>query len=565
MNTATTARPRTTARAFGVLVVLAAVSAWLLPLNLTSLSSWQELSAAARRLGDFLAGFTSPDLAPELLQRCARLAVDTVAVALLGTAGGMLLAVPLAMAASRAVVTSDRDHGWGRLPAKLLREAARLMLDVLRGVPDFVWAIVLANLSGVSPVTGLLAISVSLAGILGKVLSEQWDNVPEARYLALRSTGASRLQVFFYGLQPLGARTTMSFVLMRTECAVRNASVIGVVGGGGLGAGLWDEYTDGNWPGVATMLLALLAVTASADLAANLVRRRLRIDPNHPRTHRTPDRRTAFRRRSQVFGAIALILSGCTLWLYEPLQTAWHELQRIEWSFVEPYTLGLFTPTSDPATWLSVARESLVPLSIAVLATLAGAASAGLLVFPASLAFQLDSARFTGERPPLPIRVSRLLMLLTARAIALVLRGVPEVGWLTMLAVVFRIGVTPCVLAIALHTAGVLHRVFTEAIDDVPYQQLERVRASRAHTFAYGALPRAWANWRTYAFFQFEVNMRIGVALGIVGAGGLGHYFASNLEWRRHDVAAAYLFGMILLTVAVDRLSRWLQLQRNRC
>ncbi|MDA7936600.1 ABC transporter permease, partial [bacterium] len=70
---------------------------------------------------------------------------------------------------------------------------------------------------------------------------------------------------------------------------------------------------------------------------------------------------------------------------------------------------------------------------------------------------------------------------------------------------------------------------------------------------------------RTYGFFQFEVNMRIGIALGIVGVGGLGLSFRNHLEFRQHEEAAAFLWGMILLTIAVDRLSRWLQLSRNRC
>jgi phosphonate transport system permease protein len=357
----------------------------------------------------------------------------------------------------------------------------------------------------------------------------------------------------------------MSFILMRTECAIRNASVIGVVGGGGLGVGLWDEYTDGNWPGVATVLLTLLAVTASADLAANFVRRRLRIDPNHPSSTRALDRKATARRRSQILGGVAVVLLGCLWWLREPMGTALDELSRIEWSFVRPYTLGLFQPTLSAATWLTVLRESVVPLAIGVLATVGGALLAALLVYPASIAFQIDSSRFTGERVSPLTRGARIATVMLARAIALVMRGIPEVGWLVVLIVFFGSGVTPCIIAIVLHTAGVLHRVFTESLDDVPYQRLERIGAGRFATYAYGALPSAWANWRTYVFFQFEVNMRIGVALGVVGAGGLGLYFKNNLAWREHGTAAAFLWGMILLTVAVDRLSRYLQLKRNRC
>lgn len=558
--------PKTLSRALWLMAALVGLSVWALPLNFTSLASWTEFEAACTRLWEFVSVFSTPDLSPAMVSRCAELALDTVAVALLGVAIGLLLAYPLAVAASRTVVIAAGPTPLlRRWCARGLLELARFVLDVMRGVPDFVWAVLLANLTGVSPVTGLLAIAISVAGIFGKVLSEQWDNVDGTRYVALRSTGASRLQVFLYGLQPLGARTTLSFVLMRTECAIRNASVIGVVGGGGLGAGLWDEYTDANWPGVATVLLTLLLVTASADLLANFVRRRLRIDANHPRAPRAVSRHMAGRRRVQVITSIAVVLLGCVCWLWQPLQHAWQELWRIDWPFVEQYTIGLFVPSFAVDTWWAVLRESVVPLAIGVLSTLGGGLLAVALVYPASQAMQLHSARFTGERVTWLAQVVRALSLVVARVVALVLRGIPEVAWLVMLAVFFRSGVTPCVLAVALHTAGVLHRVFTEAVDDVPYGQLERVRGSRPVVFWYGALPRIWANWRTYGFFQFEVNMRIGIALGMVGAGGLGLFFENNLDQRQHADAAAFLWGMILLTVLVDRLSRWLQLTRNRC
>ena len=560
--------PRGALRMPLVIAALVALASVVLPLDLSVLSSVDELRAAFGRLGDYLAAFASPDLSAAMLRRCGALALDTVAVALLGTALGVLCAYPLALGASRAVVLVDRPRRGGRAAiARLGLELCRLTLDVLRGVPDFVWAVLLANVLGVSPVTGLCAIAVSVTGIFGKVLSEQWDAVPEEHYRALRATGAGRLATFAYGLQPLAARSTLSFVLMRTECAIRNASVIGVVGGGGLGAGLWDEYLDGDHAGVATVLLALLAVTATADFAANVVRRRLRIDPDHPRSETVRDRRTTARRRWQVAVVVAVTLVACAVRLGPELFSVAAELARVEWSFVEPYTIGMFWPDLSPETLWLVARAALVPLAIGVLATVAGALLAAGFVYPASVAFQLDSARFTGEQVGWAARAGRGLLVVAVRGVALVLRGVPEVAWLVVLAVVLRAGVVPCIAAIALHTAGVLHRVFTEAVDDVRYQALERVDAgaTRAQRFVTAALPGAWPLWRSYAFFQFEVNVRAGVALGLVGAGGLGHLFQFNLEFRQHGRAAALLWGMVLLTVAIDRTSRWLHVRRLRC
>ncbi|MBL9076514.1 MAG: ABC transporter permease subunit [Planctomycetes bacterium] len=560
-------RPRRFRRGLFVFAALLLGSVLALDWNLDAVTSWSGFRAALERLSGYLGGFAAPDLSTAMLARCGTLALETVSVALLGTALGLALAIPLALGSARCVVLGDgRAGGLAAVPARLLLEACRLALDAMRGVPDFLWAVLLANITGVNAVTGMLAIGIHVAGILGKVLGEQWDNVDPARYEALRSTGAGRLQVFAYGVQPLAARALLSFVLMRTECAVRNASVIGVVGGGGLGAALWDEYSDGNWARMATVLLSLLAVTTVTDLGANLLRRQLRVDPNHPRIVRPPDRRTALRRRGFGLAVVAAVLAGALAATWPAIERAYGELARVEWAFVREFAAGLAVPDLSPATLRSVLGHCLVPLALGVTATALAAASAALLAFPGSVAFQLEAARFTGERLAPLARARRAALVVATRFTALVLRGIPEVAWVVLLAVFFRQGITPCVVAVALHGTGVLQRVFTETIDDLPYRTLEHGHGpARAQLFAWAAVPRALPDWRTYTFFQFEVNVRIGITLGLVGAGGLGDRFDSNLKFREFAVASTYLCAMVLLTVAIDRTSRWLQLRRQRC
>lgn len=561
------APPRGLHRRLAVLAFVVALAAAALDWNLDAVSSWQGFTAATARMGDYLAGFAAPDLSVGMLRRCAELAAETLAIALLGVALGLLLAYPLALGSSRSLVLADGAPSWQNVARRLFLEACRLVLDVLRGVPDFLWAIVLASVTGSNAITCVLAIAVSQGGILGKVLSEQWDSVDPDRYAALRSTGASRLQVFLYGIQPLAARATLSFVLMRTECAVRNASVIGVVGGnGGLGSALWDEYSDGNWARMATVLLSLLVLTSVTDLGANLLRRQLRSDPNHPRAQLRLDRTTSRRRRAVAGLAVAAALVGSVALLWHPLGQALGELQRLDTAFLGEFVGGLAVPELSLDTLRAVAHHAIVPLSLAVLSTLAGGLGAALLAFPGSVAFQLEAGRFTGEHLPAPVLAGRWLLLVVARATALVLRGIPEVAWVVLLAVFFRQGITPCVLAVALHSTGVLHRVFAEAIDDLPYRTLERCGGPRrSELFLYGALPRVWPNWRTYAAFQFEVNLRIGIALGVVGAGGLGDRFKGNLEFRQWAVASTFLWAMVLLTVVTDRITRRLQRGPRRC
>lgn len=562
-----TGRPAGPYLVAATLALLLVAACMALPWNLEALRSGATFTEALDRLARHLGSFTVPDLGAPMLQRSTRLAFETIAVALLGTGLGLLLAYPLAIGACRAIVVGeDPARGPRRVALRATVEGFRLLLDVLRGVPDFAWALLVANVLGPNAVTGVVAVGISISGIFGKVLSEQWENVDPARWSALRNTGASRLGIFLYGIQPQSARQMLSFVLMRTECAVRNASVIGVVGGGGLGAGLWDEYTDGSWDRVATILLFMLAVTAAADIVANLLRNQLRVDPNHPRRHQGTSVRQTTQRRLMGVVAAALLLAWSGWILREPLRIVSEELASTEWGFATRYARAMFTPDLSPDLIASAAEASVVPLAIGLVATAAATFCAGLLALPASYAFQLESHRFTGERIGVLTRIVRASMLLCTRALALVLRGVPEVAWVVLLAVFFRQGVTPCVIAVALHSTGVLQRVFTETVDNIPYRGLERVGAAcRPGIYLYGALPAAWPDWKTYAFFQFEVNVRMGVVLGWVGAGGLGDKFDSNLKWMELDQAATYLWAMVALTVVIDRTARWLQLRRRRC
>ena len=130
-------------------------------------------------------------------------------------------------------------------------------------------------------------------------------------------------------------------------------------------------------------------------------------------------------------------------------------------------------------------------------------------------------------------------------------------AWILALAILFKLGVIAGLLGVILHSAGVLARVFTESIDNVPYRSHEGVfNGSRFGTFLYSALPTARHDWSTFSFFQFESNVRAGVVLGVIGIGGIGDSFHSSFtHWSMHR-AGTFLLAMVVLTVVIDRLSR---------
>jgi phosphonate transport system permease protein len=572
------------------LVVLASV--WL-TWDFGTLATAESRAAAGKRLGEFVGAVTRPDLDPAYLDLCLTWTHETVTTALGGSLIGILLGWLVALGASRAVVLgpAPREAGFAarlhRAARRVLVEGFRLVLDVLRGVPDFVWAVVLLPALGTGRLTGTIAIGLSMAGILGKVFSELWDAVPDRRLEPVRQLGSGRLAAHVYGAQPLAARGMVSFTLMRIECAVRNASVLGVIVGGGLGGAIDDELSNGDYARVGTVVLFVFALTTLADLVSHALRRQFRNDPNHPRVRRaSPQAQMA---ATYVGVALALLVFGWAVADHLRPKVAAHAnvilsegFSRPALSDVERAAESLATqggeswfqavsrkylsPDLSGPTVLGSLESTLTPLSVAVIGTLLAVLAAAVLAWMGSVAYQLEPLRFTGERAELAWRrAARWLVFALGRLLALVARSVPELLWAILLIRLLSLGTLPAVLAIAIHSTGVLARVFGETVDNVPYRRLEQTfLGSRPASFVAVAVPTCWRDWLTYSMMQFESNVRMGVVLGLVGLSGLGMAFGEARQWAIWGQASTLLLTMVLLTTVIDRVSRALKLAGTR-
>lgn len=542
------------------LLALTALAIWLGEYDLSTLTSAQGRAQIWERLRALGAAFAHPDLRPEFLARGADLAATTVATATLGFAFAAVLGFLLALATSRNVMVGDA-RGWSRTLRVCVREGARLLQDVLRGIPDFAWALILVAFVGLGSPAGILALGLNVAGILARVFSEQFDAVPERALEPLRASGASRLQVFAYGVVPAIGADMLSFGLLRWECAMRNASVIGAVGGGGLGADLKDYLNQGEYDKVVTLLGFLLLVTAGSDLLGQFLRARLRHDPEHPRARPAAVADVAVQRRRFLAGCLAV---GAMLAL--SLAWTWRDLQGVVFGGEDGAAWRIFSGLLTP-DWSRFGRaleSSWAPLSIAWIATGLAVVASVVLSFPGSVTFQLLAGRFAARARG---RFLGGLALVVVRLLAIVARGVPEVFWAIWFVSLFKLGTFAALCAIAVHTFGLLLRLFVESVDAVPLHRLEAVQSatqSRAKTYAYAVVPAVAPHWIANSFFQFESNLRASIVLGMVGLPGLGYLFDSALQFFRMEQASMFALVMVAWALLLDRLSRWLGLARAR-
>lgn len=231
---------------------------------------------AAERGSGFLREFWPPRLDPPFLLRILRGLLDTVAIAIVGTAGAVLVGLPLGIAGSRSVVYGARfASGDGRSgpAARLLYAAARGVGAFLRSVPELIWAIIFVRILGLGPAPAIAAFALAYGGMLGKVYSEQIEEAAPAPVAALEAGGAGRLPAFLWGVFPQVAGRMASYTAYRFECAVRASTLMGFVGAGGLGFAIEISVQDYLWNEVVTEVALLALVVMAIETGSDAIRR----------------------------------------------------------------------------------------------------------------------------------------------------------------------------------------------------------------------------------------------------------------------------------------------------
>jgi len=252
------------------------------------LDSWKrtgiapELFFAARgreALGKFLSGMMPPELSWNFLSFLVRPALETIQISLWGTLIAVLIGFPLGLLGTHTLAVRGilNEAELQRAPVRRgLRYGvyllARGILSLFRSIPEFVWAFMFVRAVGLGPFPGVLAIGVAYGGMLGKVYSEIFEAVNQRPLEALQSTGANKLQIFFYGWFPQALPNFVSYTLYRWECAVRASAILGLVGAGGLGQQIEISMRMFNFNEVLTILIILFLMVAAVDYLSARVR-----------------------------------------------------------------------------------------------------------------------------------------------------------------------------------------------------------------------------------------------------------------------------------------------------
>ena len=234
-----------------------------------------------RQIGVYVTKLFPPDLSTGALREAGIGAVETFAISFAGSVLAACIALPLALLTTRSllyrgVLFEGQRMGVGvRLLRVGIYAAAKAVLNLLRTIPEILWALIFVFVVGLGPFPGVLALGFHTGGVLGKLFGEVLDDVDPKPLEALQSTGASRLSILFYGILPQAAPQCLSYALYRWEVNIRAAAVLGFVGAGGLGQRIHVTISLFLDHQLLTLVLAIYVMVTLVDALSAYLRKRL--------------------------------------------------------------------------------------------------------------------------------------------------------------------------------------------------------------------------------------------------------------------------------------------------
>jgi phosphonate transport system permease protein len=232
-----------------------------------------QMAAYARKL-------FPPDLSPPMLGEAIAGAAETFAISLVGTSLALVIAVPLSFLATRTILFSGllyarEDLGWRRPVRLAVYAGAKGGLNLLRTIPEVVWALIAVFAAGLGPFPGALALGLHNGGVLGKLFGEVLEDVDAQPLEALQAAGASRMAILLYGVLPQAWPQFLAYALYRWEVNIRAAAVLGFVGAGGLGQRVHIAISLFLEHQLLTLILAIYLMVTLVDVLSGWLRRRV--------------------------------------------------------------------------------------------------------------------------------------------------------------------------------------------------------------------------------------------------------------------------------------------------
>jgi len=511
--------------------------------------------------------------------------LDTFLMAFVGTFLGVVLAVPLAFMAASNIVRNP-----------LVRGFAKAIIVATRAIPDLVFAAIFVRVYSVGVLPGIMALAIHSIGMLGKLFADTIEQIDPRQREGVTATGAGRFQELATGVVPQIVPSFIAVALYRLDINFRSATLLGLVGAGGIG--LWIRLYQGSldYPQLLGVTLIIMAMIVVVELISTNVRGLIlghsgsgaRADKafvgagvESPDT--VKDAGLGF-----VHGATRVSAPGPTALIArdegsvpeppgaatESLRPPW-TVERIAMWSLSGVTLVVLV-LAFTVTGMSVGdfmlglpevpqtMQRLVPTSMdwwqdqyldQIIETVAmGFAATGLALF-----FGLPTA-YLAARNVAPAR----WVYAAARSFILVVRALPDLVIAVIFVAALGLGPKPGVLALSIGLYGFATKLFADAIEEAsegPRDGIRATGASRTQEAFSGVTPQVLPSLLGNSLYLLDASIRSSAVLGIVGAGGIGFTLIQAIRLLEWQTVGGLMIAIFVIVYAIELLATWVRKQ----
>lgn len=451
---------------------------------------------------------------------------ETIEIAILSSLMGVLLAIPFSLLTANNIS-----------PNKWISNILTAVFSFFRTIPSLIWAAILVSIFSIGKFSGIVALTIIAFLMSSKLFRENIEAIKENQINSTRSVGAKPIQVLRYCILPYMFQLTLSIFFIVFETNIRSATVLGLVGAGGVGQIMWRDLNHLRYDNLATLILILFITIFLIDSLSLFLRNRLKKSSIEFKSIKNYKK---YQIGKSIFVPLFIIvLLGLII---NSVGITWDRL-----------LLGLGQGKSIIARMINIDISYYPKLIqgisesffIALFATIVGSLSAIIISY------------FTAYNTSPKKGISIFF-----KAIINILRTFPPI----ITAIIFFRGVGPGPLAgamaLSIYTTGVLTKMYSEVLENTEDNIKNSVLitgASNIESYRHGLIPHTLPSFLSLSLYRLESNIRNSTILGLIGAGGIGTSLSMNITWRNWERVGLLLFGTSLMVILIDQFSNILR------
>lgn len=413
---------------------------------------------------------------------------------------------------------------------KIIQKVVHNSFIIARSIHELIWALCFVTIFGLKPIAAILALSIPYMGMLGKVFTDIFMQIPQNNISHLKQSGASKLQVIVFGYLPETFPQLVSYSIYRFECAIRSSTILGFVGIAGLGLKIQLTLNDLRFNAMFTYIYMLIFIIVLVEIWSQKYRS------------------NQLRKVSPYIVLGLFISSSYYLFIYEgvlfdPLLTQ-KNLQ-----FAINFFKDLIGIQSNSIAYLN-GKEIITVLYLALQTLQMSIVALGLAVVGMMLTIVTSTKSMTH---PIVYYLSRGILLIT--------RAVPELIWAFILIFIFKPGIWVGALALGIHNYGILTKLCSESVEGLPTTSLKSMAntgSSPMQIFLFGIIPSVLQRLISFSLYRFEIITRTTIVVGMAGTAGLGYYFKLHFSWFHYTHLTLIILVYLMLVKATDLISKYL-------